>query len=182
MNKISQIIILIVFLLSNNLNAQNNSTKYFNLCDTVFSVGDTYFFPEIIYESFRVKNPFKPLDSVIVFLQKNPKIVVEISVHTDLREIPMTNDTLSKYRADNIVKYLISKGIESRRLIAEGYGSKKTRCLEKDYVSVYNGNKYLFPKGTCLTRDYIINLLSKDEKEAACSLCNRSEMKILKIE
>jgi hypothetical protein len=77
---------------------------------------------------------------------------------------------------------MISKGIESRRLVAIGYGSKKTRCLEKDYVSVYNEKKYLFPKGTCLTSDYIINLPTKEEKEAAFSLCSRSEMKIIKIE
>lgn len=53
---------------------------------------------------------------------ENPKLVVEISAHTDDVGKPDYNQNLSQQRAENCVKYLISQGIEEKRLIAKGYG------------------------------------------------------------
>jgi len=52
----------------------------------------------------------------------NPEIIVEISAHTDDRGTEEFNMTLSQERAENVVNYLIDKGISKSRLKAKGYG------------------------------------------------------------
>lgn len=55
-------------------------------------------------------------------MQKLPKIIVEISAHTDSVGTDEFNFKLSQQRADNVIKFLITKGITKDRLIAKGYG------------------------------------------------------------
>jgi outer membrane protein OmpA-like peptidoglycan-associated protein len=55
----------------------------------------------------------------------NPRIIVEISSHTDSVSSDEYNMKLSQKRAESVVKYLISKGIEKERLVAKGYGESK---------------------------------------------------------
>ncbi|MBY0425895.1 MAG: OmpA family protein, partial [Cytophagales bacterium] len=56
-------------------------------------------------------------------LKNNPKIKIEISGHTDNMGDPKANQTLSEKRAQTVVSFLISKGADSKRLKAKGYGS-----------------------------------------------------------
>jgi len=66
------------------------------------------------------------LDNTIYKLMvENPRIIVEISSHTDNLGTEEYNLKLSQKRAESIVKYLISKGIEKERLVAKGYGESK---------------------------------------------------------
>lgn len=58
-------------------------------------------------------------------LVDNPRIVVEISSHTDSISSDEYNLKLSQKRAESVVKYLISKGIDKDRLVAKGYGESK---------------------------------------------------------
>ena len=58
-------------------------------------------------------------------LMDNPRIIVEISSHTDSVSSDEYNMKLSQKRAESVVKYLISKGIEKERLVAKGYGESK---------------------------------------------------------
>jgi outer membrane protein OmpA-like peptidoglycan-associated protein len=58
-------------------------------------------------------------------MQKAPDIVVEVSSHTDSVGNAEYNKKLSQERADNVVRYLVSKGISKKRLIAKGYGAEK---------------------------------------------------------
>jgi outer membrane protein OmpA-like peptidoglycan-associated protein len=51
-----------------------------------------------------------------------PNIIVEISSHTDSVGSDRLNDKLSQDRAQSVVDYLISKGIDKERLTAIGYG------------------------------------------------------------
>ncbi len=55
-------------------------------------------------------------------LMENPKLVVEISSHTDNVGKADYNQKLSQQRAESCVKYLVSLGIEGKRLIPKGYG------------------------------------------------------------
>lgn len=57
-------------------------------------------------------------------LVENPKLVVEISAHTDNVGKPQYNLKLSQDRAQSVVDYLIYLGIEPKRLIPKGYGEK----------------------------------------------------------
>jgi outer membrane protein OmpA-like peptidoglycan-associated protein len=53
---------------------------------------------------------------------KYPKMVVEISGHTDNKGKPKDNLTLSQNRANAVVTYLVEAGISAEQLVAKGYG------------------------------------------------------------
>ncbi len=65
---------------------------------------------------------FKALNDLAELLKAKPKMVIEIAGHTDCDGDDATNMKLSQERANSVVKYLISKGISSKRLTAKGYG------------------------------------------------------------
>jgi outer membrane protein OmpA-like peptidoglycan-associated protein len=66
---------------------------------------------------------FASLDEVVVFLNKHPELNVEIGGHTDNKGSDELNLKLSEARAGNVVAYLVSKGIDKKRLTAKGYGA-----------------------------------------------------------
>lgn len=68
---------------------------------------------------------FPALDSLVSIFRQNPDITVEIGSHTDSRGSDAYNLKLSQARAQSVVDYLISKGIEKERLIPKGYGETK---------------------------------------------------------
>lgn len=68
---------------------------------------------------------FSELNRLVDFLKTNPKIVIEISGHTDNVGAAAYNQTLSEQRAKSVVTYLISKGIETKRLTSKGFGLTK---------------------------------------------------------
>jgi peptidoglycan-associated lipoprotein len=74
-----------------------------------------------------------------------------------------------------VVDYLILRGIDPDRLIAKGYGERQPRELKKDIVK----NRILFKNGTVLNEEFINNLRTEAEKEAAHELNRRSEFRIL---
>ena len=63
------------------------------------------------------------LDRLVVFLKDNPTLKLEIQGHTDISGNATSNNKLSQARANSIVVFLISKGINKNRLMAKGYGS-----------------------------------------------------------
>jgi WD40 repeat protein len=62
------------------------------------------------------------LNKLLVFLQKNENLIVEISGHTDSRGSDDYNMKLSRNRAKSVVAWLKKRKIESKRMIAKGYG------------------------------------------------------------
>lgn len=65
------------------------------------------------------------LEKLYTFLQTHPEINMEISGHTDNIGNKDFNKKLSEDRAKSVVLYLISKGIDEKRLIPIGYGDSK---------------------------------------------------------
>lgn len=65
------------------------------------------------------------LDSLVKILNQNPSITIEIASHTDSRSDEQYNLKLSQKRAESCVDYLLSKGIEKKRLTAVGYGESR---------------------------------------------------------
>jgi outer membrane protein OmpA-like peptidoglycan-associated protein len=57
-----------------------------------------------------------------MLIQANPKIIVEISSHTDDIGTAQSNMKLSKQRASEIIHYLVGLGIDKKRLRSKGYG------------------------------------------------------------
>ncbi|MBS1646062.1 MAG: OmpA family protein [Bacteroidetes bacterium] len=68
---------------------------------------------------------FNTLDEFADYLKINPNMKVEIQGHTDNVGNEADNKLLSEKRAANVKKYLETKGIDSKRVTAKGYGSSK---------------------------------------------------------
>jgi hypothetical protein len=75
------------------------------------------------------------LDTITKTLSDNPTFVIEIASHTDSRADSTYNNELSLRRAQSVVNYLVSKGIETERLRPRGYGESKLLNECKDGVS-----------------------------------------------
>jgi len=121
------------------------------------------------------------LNGLIQTMKDNPTIVIELASHTDFRDTDEHNDTLSQKRANEVVDYLITKGIEPGRMVAKGYGEHQPRKLKNGYT--YTSGEYKgisFPPGTVLTEEYIKSLKSKKAIEAAHQLNRRTEFRILR--
>ncbi len=64
------------------------------------------------------------VDLVILNLKENSTFRVEIESHTDVTGNPQSNLSLSKVRAKVISDYMISKGIDKKRILSVGLGDK----------------------------------------------------------
>jgi outer membrane protein OmpA-like peptidoglycan-associated protein len=140
--------------------------------------------PEIRYDlsKWDIKEEF--MDSLMdlyLVMVNNPSIVVEIRAHTDCRPyLGLTNDTLSQRRAQSVVDYLASRGIERDRLVAKGYAERVPRTLDRDVVIEVGGVPYTFSAGTTLDCDYINDLPTPEHQEAAHQLNRRIEFLVLR--
>ncbi len=135
--------------------------------------------PDILYDldKWDLKPQFQDsLQGLIQTLDANENIVIELAAHTDSRGTDERNDVLSQRRAQSVVDYLISRGIDADRLVAKGYGKRVPRTLAKDI----NKDGYLFKTTTVLTDTLINTLPNTQAKEAAHSLNRRTEFSILR--
>jgi outer membrane protein OmpA-like peptidoglycan-associated protein len=62
------------------------------------------------------------LDEIVQFLNKNPKLIIEIGGHTNMLPSHEYCLQLSTGRAKAVVDYLTSRGIQHERLRVRGYG------------------------------------------------------------
>lgn len=82
------------------------------------------------YDKWEIRNDAKPiLDKVAIYLKEPPLLPVELGAHTDSRGTDEYNLELSAKRADSVVNYLKSKGVDANLISAKGYG--KTRLIHK---------------------------------------------------
>ncbi len=135
--------------------------------------------PEILYDlaKWELKPQYQDsLQDLIQTLRDNPNIVIELAAHTDTRDSYERNDVLSQRRAQSVVDYLIVRGIEPSRLVAKGYGERVPITLKKDVIR----DGYPFAEGTTMTEEYIVELTSNGEKEAAHQLNRRTEFRVLR--
>ncbi|MCC1498160.1 OmpA family protein, partial [Alcanivorax sp. 1008] len=65
------------------------------------------------------------LDSVVLFLMKNPEVNLSIEAHSDAVGDDAYNLMLSEQRAQSVVKYLVNKGVSESRLASQGHGESK---------------------------------------------------------
>lgn len=81
------------------------------------------------------------LNKVIIMMKNNKKIAIEISAHTDSRGEAKSNMELSEKRAAEAKKYIVSEGIEAKRIITYGLGETKlinhctdnVECAEEEH-------------------------------------------------
>ena len=85
------------------------------------------------------KESLVQLNSIALILNEHPEMKIEISAHTDNRGNNKYNLQLSKKRAASAMAYLIEKGVNTNRLVSNGYGETqplvncKTNCTEEEY-------------------------------------------------
>jgi len=65
------------------------------------------------------------LDKMVKVMQANPNIVIELGSHTDCRASAQYNMGLSDKRAKASASYIISKGIDKKRIFGKGYGESR---------------------------------------------------------
>ncbi|MFP5040558.1 OmpA family protein [Parasediminibacterium sp. JCM 36343] len=120
--------------------------RVYRLADTITSLheGDKFRINNIHYNFD--KNNIRPdaakiLDTLVDILHQYPTMVIELSSHTDSRGSDAYNENLADRRAKSAVAYMISRGIDRRRLIAKGYGeylllngcSNGVACTEEEH-------------------------------------------------
>lgn len=65
------------------------------------------------------------LDAAVMALQRRGSVKTEIAGHTDDRGLSATNKVLSQRRAEAVMKYLVSRGLDAANLSAVGYGESR---------------------------------------------------------
>ena len=65
------------------------------------------------------------LDSIAGFMIENPSVSLEISGHTDNSGDAVHNKELSINRADAVKDALVERGVESHRMVTNGYGENR---------------------------------------------------------
>jgi outer membrane protein OmpA-like peptidoglycan-associated protein len=71
------------------------------------------------------ENSYPVLDRIVKIMVENPDLGMEIAAHTDNIGSFEFNMRLSQERAQSIVNYLVSKGIDKIRLVSKGYGESR---------------------------------------------------------
>jgi outer membrane protein OmpA-like peptidoglycan-associated protein len=108
--------------------------------------GKVYEFSNIYYDynSAELRSgTFEELDELVDVLKKYPNMKIQLNAHTDSRGDDSYNLSLSKRRADSAKNYLVSRGVEARRVNTKGYGSSKlknhckkgVKCTEEEHQS-----------------------------------------------
>ncbi len=115
------------------------------------------------------------LMQLVELLRTNKNLVIELRSHTDSRGSDDYNEALSQKRAQSVVDFLVSQGVDPARLVAKGYGKRISRVLDKDLVR----ENYLFKAGTELNDKFINSLPTEEAKEAAFQLNRRTEFSVL---
>ena len=96
-------------------------------------VGESVVLKNIFFDTdkFELKSESTAeLEKLLDLLNKNPKLKIEISGHTDNQGDDKHNQTLSENRAKAVYDYLTNHGIVKERLTYKGYG--KTKPIDKN--------------------------------------------------
>ncbi len=88
--------------------------------------GDVFKLENIYYDYgqfFIRSDAAKELETKLIpILKKYPNMKIEVRSHTDSRSSDAFNLKLSSYRARAVLDYLVARGIDPKRIVANGYG------------------------------------------------------------
>lgn len=115
------------------------------------------------------------LDRIVKMLNDNPNITIELSAHTDSRGSDKYNKKLSQKRAESVVRYLSSKGIDVERLTPVGYGEELPKVVNRKLTETHTFLK----EGDVLNDEYISNL-PENQQEICHSLNRRTQFRVLR--
>ena len=83
------------------------------------------------------------LDQLVSLMNENPEMKVELGSHTDSRGTVQYNQKLSQLRAQAAVDYIVSKGIDKKRITGKGYGKSQliNNCNENCTPAQHRENR-----------------------------------------
>ncbi len=110
------------------------------------------------------------LDALVMVLNDNPNVVIELRSHTDNRDTDEFNLKLSQQRAQICVDYMLSKGIQPKRLDPKGMGESQP------YIMTVKDGK--LKAGDVLNEVFIDEIRRKKNKEKAHQYNRRTDFKV----
>lgn len=123
-----------------NLDAIVLGVDYVELMNVLFDTGRS-----------EVKPSFSPeLDEVATWMVTYPDYKFFIAGYTDQQGGDAINDPLSRERARNVKKYLVSKGAKESNILTEGFGSENP--VEYKYKSHLNRRVEIYLYNTNVTK------------------------------
>ncbi|MDA3890059.1 MAG: OmpA family protein [Salinivirgaceae bacterium] len=108
------------------------------------------------------------LEELVEILNDNPNITIEIGSHTDYRGGDAANEELSKKRAQSVVDFLITYGVDQERLTSKGYGESMPKEIDKATAKKID----FLNEGDILTPAFI-DALSDELQREQCHEKNR---------
>ena len=124
------------------------------------------------------------LEFVVEILTENPRLVLELSSHTDSRGRNDRNQILSENRARACYKYLVEeRGIDPRRIIPVGKGEESPRTVYEENGE-YHASQRQGGVATVLKEAYINKYRRSDKKlfEALHTMNRRTEGAVFSLE
>lgn len=103
-------------------NAQNS----FNFSDTSFEIGQTFTTHNVRFELNKPDLHFDEvcqpvLDSMLLFFQNHPEMLIEIGVHSDSRGSKHRSTLLTESRARALHTYFVELGIKESQIMPTGF-------------------------------------------------------------
>ncbi len=93
-----------------------------------FTIGEKISLKNIYFDPAKYEllpASFAELDKLVELMKRTPTLEIKLEGHTDVIGDKTANLTLSKNRVDEVKKYLVSKGVNDKRVTTEGYGDTK---------------------------------------------------------
>lgn len=160
-----------------------DDSKHFKQEIKIAKIGDPIKLENTFYEFGKwalTEDSKIQLEGLVKILNDNPNITIELGAHTDKVGDEASNQILSQKRAQSVVDFLISKGINPDRLTAMGYGKSKPQI-----ISLKMAQNSPFKEGTELTEEFIdsIDLGDEEQTKAQQELANqfnrRTEFRVI---
>jgi len=127
------------------------------------------------YNSATLREESYPsLDDLVQLLNDNPYCAIELSAHTDRVGSQNFNLDLSQRRAESVVEYLVSQGIDEERLTPVGYGKAEPKQVDDNLHAKYD----FLPEGQLLDEEFV-NSLDPEQREIADQINRRTEFQVL---
>ncbi len=104
------------------------ATEPYTLPIDTLQVGSTFVLENIFFDYDKatlLQQSFFELQRLMTLLQQYPKMRIEVRGHTDGHGSVDYNMRLSENRAKAVVDYLVSKGIDAKRLQYKGFGKSQ---------------------------------------------------------
>ncbi len=93
--------------------------------ETTHTVGKVMRLDDLIFEAGRTKieaTSYPELDEIVLMLKNNPKMIIQLEGHTDVRGNANANMKLSEERVIAVKSYLTDKGASKKRIKTKAFG------------------------------------------------------------